>query len=978
MRERENWNTFCSDALVKMSTSSATKQKAKLLVKMANAVEDSSTRRRNELQQHYHVDSESVEELLRGLEDETYSTTPSASSASSRKHGSTIPHRQQQQHRHHPVDQYQVQILYKAMISYRENAHLRYLLLELRHLDLKQSFVELESRYRRLETEQEAWKQSCQAAAAAGAVLDGPIAATVDGSPTVTGAHNTFQTSTVPLLQQELRSLCSQRSQLLTANLELRKHLKQAQIDKLQQQPEKQLSSSASPDQVRGIGAHQQPVDDTLEHLVEQFQSSITSIGLNHTKEERRSGSRRPLGEEKEAETEGSYDENDDNEEDDGVASFLDQSTIMRENRHADKMNLLGMQLSTRNTVRDDSRSATINRNSDRQAKLIENQQQSILWSPPPANQRIDQQNSDDSNERKAARTKAKMAGPTLTSFLPMPQRPSKKQTTQQQQKPTQRQQQMQDIQWSARNVTHDPSNNGNDLSTTTATSLNVSSSDPREFSLDPNDYQESGASEIDVTPREIPISPTSPRNSTGGSSDIRVTPPASREFSVQRREIAVTPQPSGMNQFGMLDEYGRAISSRSNGDTNNHNVSGHSRLSFATSSTANTNVRSNATKSISTASKGKGVNVSLFRRLSGGSLNESEQEQTLNKKLSPSQAPNPPPTSATTDSPVEYQMSGYDGSGQPSVAMQATTRRRISNDTSGSVEYQVMPGYQASGHTSVAKSDHCPTTRRSATGKSNHLKSIEYPMPGYQGSGNTSVAMSDPLTPTRRRNTHASDNLKSVEYSMPGYQGSGPPSVAMSDPSMPTQRRNTYANSDNLKSVEYSMPGYQGGGHASLAMSEQSPKSRRSSRGNTSVAMSDHSPRARRSYIGNSDHVISPSGRTPIRRQLSHDNKVPTPPATTRLKVTGGAHGFRPSLAPMSNHSTGGGGRSRDPQSQSSHVHMQDHSHRSNSAPAHHHTHQRPRGHPSRARSSDGKMEPQAKPPSYFERIKKTLQQEI
>jgi hypothetical protein len=142
---------------IALSDSPSSRQKAGLLVRMANAVEDSNARRRR--LHGKDIDGEAVDQLI---DDLAYDLTHKrASSHSSR----VAPHWEATQRRTitgrgTPVHAQQVQLLYTAMIRYRENADLRYQLLELRHLDLSRSFAELEARYRILQNEQEAWKQS--------------------------------------------------------------------------------------------------------------------------------------------------------------------------------------------------------------------------------------------------------------------------------------------------------------------------------------------------------------------------------------------------------------------------------------------------------------------------------------------------------------------------------------------------------------------------------------------------------------------------------------------------------------------------------------------------------------------------------------------------------------------------------------------------------------------------------------------------
>ena len=353
-----------------------------------------------------------------------------------------------------PVDPYQVQLLYTAMVSYRENTDLRYQLLELRHLDLRQSFVEMETRYRLLEHQQEAWKQSCQVlqqlppkqvvtTEEAGDHDEDNGSATSShldsGSPpsptnkksrmkstTINTTSNALQTHTVPHLQQEMRSLSSQRNQLLQANLELRKQLKQIQILQTQQQEEfgqEGLINSCQRCHPELFAVKQErEVDRVMEHIVENVPS--VSRSRNIVSGNQRNKNRhlvRKEGKERASMADEAYRPS---VNDSFSHSMEVEDESEDEHQHEDNMSLTGMHLggtSNHSNGCHDSYSGAGG------GGAPPTRQQSIVWPPPTTSSHSPHRGShghgnivSPTSGRKAELTSA--TTPTLKSFLPMQQ----------------------------------------------------------------------------------------------------------------------------------------------------------------------------------------------------------------------------------------------------------------------------------------------------------------------------------------------------------------------------------------------------------------------------------------------------------------------------------------------------------------------------------------------------------------------------
>lgn len=394
------------DVESELLNSPASKQKAQMLLKMANAVEDSSTRRRQRLHDEG-IDGEAVSQLIDDLEQDLTIGQPKTSRRRA-SHGD-IPNIKSHKRpleplgRGSPVQLQQVQLLYTAMIRYRENADLRYQLLELRHLDLSRSFVELETRYRHLETEQEGWKQSCQALQLA-ATEDGLDASlnrlsgnnsSPNSSALRQGARPGFQKSTIPILQQELSMLSSQRSQLLQANLELRKQLKQMQIQMQTPKAEDSMTATCHRCHPELFAGRQLFAQEAFFSIAEQFHSSSLEMSEhNHNSASHRDTHLENVQEESK---EGASD--DESESLAGGEDESDQQQHARdEDQHQDKMHLLGMHFTG------DTKPAPTPR--------------TIVWSPPPASPK--QHRSISPNPKHSyASPKSRMA-PTMNSILPM------------------------------------------------------------------------------------------------------------------------------------------------------------------------------------------------------------------------------------------------------------------------------------------------------------------------------------------------------------------------------------------------------------------------------------------------------------------------------------------------------------------------------------------------------------------------------
>lgn len=316
-------STMMPTAVAASSTdrdSPTSKQKAKLLLKMANAVEDSSARRRQRLSNKY-IDGDSIDRLVDDLDHNNNSNKRRGQDAQF-KPPSIGSDSQQRRYSHtkkvRPVQPQQIHLLYTATIRFQENADLRYQMLELKHLDLTRSFLELENRYRHLESEREAWKQSMQflEQAATQGSLDcnimgdsansrgnndnnhkGTTTSTTLGAtaPQATGMGR-FQKSTLPILQQELKMLSSQRNQLLQANLELRKQLKQLQI----QTKTKNAVPCRRCHPELVLAGRQKSAEDALQGIVQEFHTTSNS---NSTSPSSLRKTRVPPQEEKEADS---------------------------------------------------------------------------------------------------------------------------------------------------------------------------------------------------------------------------------------------------------------------------------------------------------------------------------------------------------------------------------------------------------------------------------------------------------------------------------------------------------------------------------------------------------------------------------------------------------------------------------------------------------------------------------------------------
>ena len=424
-----------------------------------------------------------------------------------------------------PVDPYQVQLLYAAMVSYRENSDLRYQLLELRHLDLRQSFVEMETRYRLMESQQEAWKQSCQvlqqqqlqpkqlvSTEEAGENDENSGSVTASNpdsecppnpamiSTTISTSNNALQTHTVPHLQQEMRSLSSQRNQLLQANLELRKQLKQIQILQTQQQQEfgqQGLNSCQRCHPELFAVKQEREVDRAMEHVVENFQSASNTRKVLSARDQRHKNHRpfRQEGKGRASMADEAYHPsvNDSFSQSMGVDDESED-----EHQHEDNMSLTGMHLGGSSNHNKGHRDSNSNTGS---AGVPPTKQQSIVWSPPTSSnypqleiQRHGNIVSPSSGQK--AKSTAMMT-PTINSFLPMQQ---------------------------------------------------------------PGDAKDSH--DIDVSPRRESNNKREHTMHDISSKDIPVVTPLKGNRETERSR-GQSSQEQGMGRFGMLDEFGRSLSNR-------------------------------------------------------------------------------------------------------------------------------------------------------------------------------------------------------------------------------------------------------------------------------------------------------------------------------------------------------------------------------------------------------------------------------
>jgi hypothetical protein len=403
-----------------MMANETSKHKTRLLLQMANAVEESNARSRQRLHHGGAVDAETVDQLLWELEQEAPSatchdrTTPSNRISSS---GMVQPQ--------------QVHFLYRAMIRYRENAELRYKQLELRHLDLSQAFMNLESRYRTLESQQEAWKQSCEAlqkAAAEGDVSSRSTGSTSNNMKQTQHPSSLLQNSSLSMLQGELKILSGQRNQLAYANLELRKQLKQMQIQmQTPREGEDAMTATCRRCHPELLAGRQQAATDTLDDLVERFHRSSnhgmndSSSSLVHQGEEIKQGEGVPIvratGEFIVMRDGSRQTTADDVTESEGPAR-TDSSVRREEHKFEDSMNLLGMQLGGSRPQRASRDDPIGLRGSQHQMPPQPIKQTSIVWSPAKQEQK----------QATPPRSKptAQMV-PTINTILPMQKQPQPK-----------------------------------------------------------------------------------------------------------------------------------------------------------------------------------------------------------------------------------------------------------------------------------------------------------------------------------------------------------------------------------------------------------------------------------------------------------------------------------------------------------------------------------------------------------------------
>jgi len=300
-----------------------------------------------------------------------------------------------------PVDHHQIQLLYSAMISFRENADLRYQLLELRHLDLRKAFVELETRYRKVQAQEEAWRKSCQIMQQA-AVEEGKGKGGVAHSKGDDANKCPLQAHTVPVLQKELRSLSAQRNQLMQANLELRKQLKHVQMLQTQQQknPDKNNGNCCQRCHPQLFEVHQKQVDLDFNQMVEHNPTTAPDRQTLHSDEDEDEEEKEPNR--RVGESNSNFHQID-----------KDQSLEVR-------MNMMGMRLGSSRKMKTQT-----NRERDEFGESIR-KQKSTRWSPPSLFSAVDGQhhsiihnNQSDEPLTSNAQVVARMT-PTLTSFLPI------------------------------------------------------------------------------------------------------------------------------------------------------------------------------------------------------------------------------------------------------------------------------------------------------------------------------------------------------------------------------------------------------------------------------------------------------------------------------------------------------------------------------------------------------------------------------